>query len=455
MIRTREPVFEIMEVRPVPLPGPLADNPSLDRWVSFPAPGKVIVNTGRVEIGQGVLTAIAQIAADELDVEMERIVIRSGDTELTPNEGYTAGSQSMQSGGVAMRQACADVRALFLAQAAAIIGCRPGELTDPRRQHPARRQADRTGLLDARRRGKPRRQGDRQRHAQVGRRLQAHRRKQRAPRSARQDFRQGHLHPRHADCPAWCMRAWCASPIAAPPSTRVDEKAIARAAKGKVDFVRTGNFLAIVGDDETAVDLAGAAAVNARHLAKRRDADRAASRSVLGSCSGLGSTASFGAPAGEPQGRQRFEATYSRGYLAHASISPSCGLAEYRDGHLTVWTHCQGVFPLARIARQGARPRRVRDHRAPRAGLRLLRPQRRRRCRGRRRHHRHADAGQAGPRALAARGGIRLRAEDAGHGGKGPGAARRRRQAGRLDAGNLERRPTTTGPAPAACCSAR
>ena len=55
----------------------------------------------------------------------------------------------------------------------------------------------------------------------------------------------------------------------------------------------------------------------------------------------------FGAPApGEAQGRERFEATYSRGYLAHASISPSCGLAEYRDGRLTVWTHCQGVFPL-------------------------------------------------------------------------------------------------------------
>ena len=55
-----------------PLPGPLADNPMLDRWVSFPSPGKVTVNTGRVELGQGVLTAMAQIAADELDVAMAR-----------------------------------------------------------------------------------------------------------------------------------------------------------------------------------------------------------------------------------------------------------------------------------------------------------------------------------------------------------------------------------------------
>ena len=104
-----------------PLPGPLADNPSLDRWVSFPSPGKISIGTGRVELGQGVLTAMAQIAADELDVAMARITMRSGDTERTPNEGYTAGSMSIQFGGIAMRQACADVRGLFLEQAARII----------------------------------------------------------------------------------------------------------------------------------------------------------------------------------------------------------------------------------------------------------------------------------------------------------------------------------------------
>src|SRR5450830_810726 len=112
-----------------PLPWPARHNPSLDRWVSFPSPGKVSINTGRVELGQGVLTAMAQIAADELDVAMERIVIRSGDTALTPNEGYTAGSQSIQFGGVAMLHACADVRALFLDQAAKVLACQASELS--------------------------------------------------------------------------------------------------------------------------------------------------------------------------------------------------------------------------------------------------------------------------------------------------------------------------------------
>src|SRR6202035_211116 len=63
-----------------------------------------------------------QIAADELDVAPERIRLQTGDTDLTPNEGYTAGSQSIQFGGVALRLVCAEVRGLFLDHAAAALG---------------------------------------------------------------------------------------------------------------------------------------------------------------------------------------------------------------------------------------------------------------------------------------------------------------------------------------------
>src|SRR5215468_723378 len=101
------------------LPGILRDNPRLDRWVRFEEPGRVTVATGRVEIGQGVLTAMRQIAAEELEVGLERIDLQTGDTDTTPNEGYTAGSQSIQFGGAALRLVCAEVRARFLDRAAA------------------------------------------------------------------------------------------------------------------------------------------------------------------------------------------------------------------------------------------------------------------------------------------------------------------------------------------------
>src|SRR4029077_20464489 len=101
----------------------------LSQWVAFPAPGKVTIFSGKVEIGQGVLTAMVQLAAEELDVGAARIAIESGDTERTPNEGFTAGSQSMQFGGVALRQACAEVRAAFLRRAAQKLGCDVAELS--------------------------------------------------------------------------------------------------------------------------------------------------------------------------------------------------------------------------------------------------------------------------------------------------------------------------------------
>src|SRR3569833_3272175 len=126
----------------------------------------------------------------------------------------------------------------------------------------------------------------------------------------------------------------------------IDEAAIRRAAKAPVEFVRTGNFLAIVGEDETAVERAAVAALNAvrwanveQPAASQQEATWLLQRPMV--------DIRFGAPeAPASPGTERFEAAYSRGYLAHASISPSCGLALYKDGRLTVWTHSQGVFPL-------------------------------------------------------------------------------------------------------------
>ena len=125
------------------LPPLLAANPRLDHWVGFPEPGRVRVSTGRVEIGQGVLTAMRQIAAEELEVTLERILLQSGDTELTPNEGYTAGSQSIQFGGVALRLACAEVRALFLDHAAASFRLFARRFAGARRRDNPPRRADR------------------------------------------------------------------------------------------------------------------------------------------------------------------------------------------------------------------------------------------------------------------------------------------------------------------------
>lgn len=328
------------------LPAILADNPRLDRWVGFPTPGKVAISTGRVEFGQGVLTAMAQLAAEELDVGIGRIAIRSGDTDGAPNEGYTAGSQSMQAGGVALRQACAEVKALFLTSAASALGCSVAELT----------------VRDGRilRNGTPTPHDYWSLAASVSLRVDA---TGEAVRKATAEYAiVGHSTAR-LDLPAkifgqpifihdMVLDGMIHARVVRLPNrgatlASIDEAVLRRIARAPVEFVRDGNFVAIVGDDETAVE-AAAAAANDYVVWNDAEPPRAAQQEAEWLLQRPAVDRIIGAPEpqSQPRGREVFEATYSRPHLAHASIGPSCGLALYRDGHLTVWTHCQGVYPL-------------------------------------------------------------------------------------------------------------
>jgi nicotinate dehydrogenase subunit B len=334
------------------LPPLLADNPRLDRWVRFPAPGRVGVSTGRVEIGQGVLTAMLQIAAEELDVAPERILLESGDTDLTPNEGYTAGSQSIQFGGVALRMACAEVRDLFLDHAAARGGYARADLSisDGTIMHRGEATGqDYWSLADA---------VDLSRHAS-GRSpakevSEYHVVGQSAPRvdlPAKVFGEAAFLHDMTLD--GMLHARVVRQPRRGATIQSVDTVALERAAKGPIEIIREGNFLAIVGADETMVEAVAAIAPNhvswdgvdainpfqeeARWLLQQPSIDR-----VIGAPT----------PSAPAAGGSRYEATYTRMHIAHASVAPSCGLAVYRDGRLQVWTHSQGVYPLrAALAR--------------------------------------------------------------------------------------------------------
>src|SRR3954470_25010320 len=100
------------------LPGSLAVFPRLADWVTIERTGIVSVRTGKVEIGQGIITALAQIVADELDVIIGRVRIQSVSTDASPDEGYTAGSMSIERSGEALRQVCAELRFHLLQEAA-------------------------------------------------------------------------------------------------------------------------------------------------------------------------------------------------------------------------------------------------------------------------------------------------------------------------------------------------
>lgn len=332
------------------LPPLLQQNPRLDQWVKFAAPGRVTVSTGRVEIGQGVLTAMRQIAADELDVTPQRIDLQTGDTDLTPNEGYTAGSQSIQYGGVALRLACAEVRGLLLDAAAARLKAPRGELAVSdgaiiRAGVPTKEDYwSLAPAVDLSRRATASAKPKSGAHSEIGRsapRVDLAGKVFGAPAFVHDMAADGMVHARVVRQPRR------GATIAA-----IDEAAIRRGGKGAIDIVRDGNFVAILGTDETIVDAAAAVAPGhvawdgldpihpgqeeARWLLQQPSLDR-----------NLGPE-----PVNPAPGQARYEASFTRMHIAHASIGPSSALALYKDGHLTVWSHTQGVYPLkAALAR--------------------------------------------------------------------------------------------------------
>ena len=128
----------------------LAANPRLREWVNFGASGIVTIRPGKVEYGQGVWTALAQIAAEELDVGLDQVRVAGVSTSGSPNEGVTSGSRSIEDCGGALRQVCAQVRAAFLAEAAEKLGADPAALEVERgavRARPDQAGADLAALI--------------------------------------------------------------------------------------------------------------------------------------------------------------------------------------------------------------------------------------------------------------------------------------------------------------------
>src|ERR1700746_2603095 len=111
------------------LPGSLNNNRMLDAWLRINPDGSATVFTGKVELVQGIVTALAQIAAEERDLPLARIKMISGDTGQTPNEGQTAGSQSIEASGTALRMAGAEVRAILIDLAAKRLAVAADALT--------------------------------------------------------------------------------------------------------------------------------------------------------------------------------------------------------------------------------------------------------------------------------------------------------------------------------------
>ena len=332
-----------------PLPATLAANPVLSAWLDFTCPGVVTIGTGKVEYGQGVWTALAQVAAEELDVDLRRVRVAPVSTATSPDEGVTSGSRSIEESGSALRQACAQARHLFLAAAADRLGARPGALgvTDGEITTDAggtgltywslagQAGPAAPGLLD-REAGDPEPAKAPARWSVAGRsaaRLDLPDKVTGRPRFLHDLVLPGMLHGRVIRPPA---PAASLAGLGDPPLP------------GDVVTVRDGSFLGVVApSDRAAVASARAVAGAARWEVTPSLPDERDLRGFL-----------LSAPAqvvtvdelhdGEAAATvtRTLEAEFTRPYLAHASMAPSCAVARWDGRRVTVWSHSQGVFAL-------------------------------------------------------------------------------------------------------------
>jgi len=323
------------------LPGSLQNNRRLDGWIRINADGSATIFTGKVELGQGILTALAQIAAEELDLPLSRVKMISGDTGQTPNEGQTAGSQSIENSGTALRMAGAEVRAILIDLAAKRLGVPADQLTladgmiaapDGRKVGYGDLNPDLNREASAKAAPKPAAA-----HVILGRSISRFDIPAKVTGGAAyvQDMRlPGMLHGRVIRPPRYGSKL-----------DSVDEAA-ARAMPGVVAVVRDGSFLGVVAErEEQAIGARAALLKSAKWTLGPQLPDPARLFEVIKSLPSKDAT--IGLKQGPlPENARTFEAVYTKPYMAHASIGPSCSVAEFKDGKMTVWTHSQGVFPL-------------------------------------------------------------------------------------------------------------
>jgi len=327
------------------LPQTLAANPLLSTWITVRSDGTIDLRVGKVELGQGILTALTLMAADELGVTPASVVAAATNTSTSPNEGLTAGSMSISVSGASVRRVCAQVRQLFRQAAARRSNLQPddvhvtnGEFRDSAGHYIAN-YAELTTEVDLNVTASSNDLG-------IGRKNQSP--IEDLPRVDLPDKvfgRARFVHDLVFDDMLHARIARPPRPGAHLASAPIEEVV---AMPGVRLVVSEGDFLAVIAEREgQAVNAANYLAIHSSWTDSRtlpnqselaawiraqpvettliRDDDR--DQSIK-------------------KGSRTLRATYTRPFIAHGSIGPSCAVAKLEDNQLKVWSNSQGVFQL-------------------------------------------------------------------------------------------------------------
>jgi len=317
----------------------------VDGFLAIDSKGKVTVFSGKVDLGTGIRTAMAQIAAEELSVPLSDVTVIQGDTALTPDQGVTFGSLSIQNGGMQIRQAAATARQALIAQAATKLS------------------ADKESLTVAQGRIVPKAGGKGVSYGQlIGGKQFDLKLDPKAPTKDPKDFTIVGKPIRRLDIPgkvtgtfeymhdfriAGMQHARVVHPAGIKAELQSVDDAGCREIPGYRGLVRKANFLAVVARDEWS-------AIKAARAIKTAWSDWAGLPDQASLWDAVRSTKvvsteelqKAGDVAKAPPGAKTLKATYDFAIHTHGSIGPSCAVAEMKDGKLTVWSASQQTHLL-------------------------------------------------------------------------------------------------------------
>ena len=319
--------------------------PRADQWLRFTDEGLFELRTGKVELGQGISAALTQIACDSLGISPAQVRWVAGDTDVSPDEGFTAGSQSIEVGGQAWLHVGSVVRSHFAQAAAHRLACRTDalHLKEGVFMAPSGEGLSYQALAQA------------ENNAWHALRVDADNPTLIAVRcdtvvAKRDDLwlkftGAGFIHD------LLLPDLWHARVLRGPhPNSRplkIDAQALG-ALPGVDRVLVQHHFIALIGREEGALIKAHAQAKALTPWSMPDLPSDLAAEVLLPQLSAVSHMAVHEIPQ-HPQAasaRLSLQRQYSRPYLAHASIGPACALAQRTDQGVQVWSHSQGVFKL-------------------------------------------------------------------------------------------------------------
>lgn len=320
-------------------------NASLDTWIRVEAGGLIVISAGKVEFGQGIRTALAQIAAEELDIAMSRVRMTEVDTAYSPDESYTFSAMSVQQSGTRVRKAAAHARSILLTRAAEVLGVSVSELSasDGSILHKgASTGVDYWKILEGKNfnatvpddvAAKPREQyqviGHPVRRLDIPGKVFANA-------SYLADIRM----------PGMVYARVVRTSLTGARLTGVDTAAVS-AMQGVLKVVQDGSFLAVVAEREfQAIEAAAELGKSCKWQSDESLPDAGKLSEWLQSAKAETHAVVERSAGPDAALTHNHSAQYSRPFLAHASIAPSSAIALWDGDELVVWSHGQGMYPL-------------------------------------------------------------------------------------------------------------